>query len=360
MDVLLRNKTSKPKQYAISLLLVITVSAVCFAFSSYLDYRVVALLLLVTVSLSAMLFEFFPVLSAATLSALIWDYFFIPPYFTFQVGSVEDRVLLIMYFVVALVNAALTYKLKKMERVAIQREEKSATIRLYNTLLNSLSHELRTPIAAIIGASDNLQSNSNKLTPIQKADLLKEISKASFRLNGQVENLLNVSRLESGFIKPKKDWCDVQELIYDTVYRLDEDKVMQQIHININPTIPLFKTDKGMLEQVLHNLLLNATRYTPADSVIQVMANCYADVLEITIEDSGPGFPEKEMDLVFDKFYRLHNSRTGGTGLGLSIVKGFTEALGGQVYLKNREQGGAQFVLHIPAETSYLKNLKNE
>ena len=227
-------------------------------------------------------------------------------------------------------------------------------------MLNSLSHELRTPISAIIGATDNLQNNSSKLTPQNKNELIAEISKASFRLNQQVENLLNMSRLDSGIIQPRKDWCDVSELVYDMVKRIEENKIAQKINININPAIPLFKLDKGMLEQVIYNLLNNATLYTAPECTIDIMAICHADVLQIIVEDNGRGFPEEEIRLVFDKFYRLKNSKTGGTGLGLSIVKGFTEALGGSVSLQNNSTGGARFTLNIPAETSYLKNLKNE
>ena len=216
----------------------------------------------------------------------------------------------------------------------MHKEEKANAVKLYNTLLNSLSHELRTPISAIIGATDNLQANNLKLTPNNKNELISEISKASFRLNQQVENLLNMSRLEAGFIQPKKDWCDITEIIYDAVKRVEENKILQQINISINPNIPLFKLDKGMLEQIVYNLLNNAAIYTNPDCYIKIMASCHANVLEMIVEDDGTGFPEKEIKNVFDKFYRLKNSGTGGTGLGLSIVKGFVEAQGGGVTLK--------------------------
>jgi two-component system sensor histidine kinase KdpD len=219
---------------------------------------------------------------------------------------------------------------------------------------------LKTPIAAIIGATDNLQTNNTKLTPQNRNDLVNEISKASFRLNQQVENLLSMSRLDSGFIQPKKDWCDISEVIYDAVKRIEENHIQQKIAININPSIPLFKLDEVMLEQIVYNLLNNAVQYTVSGTRVDVVATCHADVLQIIIEDNGNGFPEEEIKNVFDKFYRLKNSKTGGTGLGLSIVKGFTEAMGGSVSLENRTNGGAKFTIDIAAETSYLKNLKNE
>ncbi len=359
MSDLFINRISKPYQYLISLLCVCIISSVCYILSPYIGYRVVGFILLLTVSLIAVVFDILPVLFTALLTALTWDYFFIPPHFTLDVSSAEDVIMLAMYFVIAMINAVLTYKIRQIEKISRQKEERANTVKLYNTLLNSLSHELRTPIAAIIGATDNLQSNSARLTPLNRYELIAEISKASFRLNQQVENLLNMSRLESGFIEPKNDWCDINEMIYTVTKEIEENKIAQKITININPDIPLFKLDKGLLQQVVYNLLNNAVQYTPPQSKIDIVAISYSDVLQIIIEDDGNGFPETEIEQVFDKFYRLKNTHAGGTGLGLSIVKGFTEAMGGTVSLENIKPHGARFTLVIPAQRTYLKNLKN-
>src|SRR6476659_3854629 len=341
------NKMSKHSQVLISGSVVCFISALCYSLSSYLDYKVVAFILLLTVSIAAVLFDIIPVFITAISSALIWDYFFIPPRFTLQVGSTEDSILLLMYFVIALVNAVLTYKIRQIEKMGRAREEKANAVKLYDTLLNSLSHELRTPIATIIGATDNLQSNNRNLTAQNKEELIAEISKASFRLNQQVENLLSMSRLESGFIQPKKDWCDIIEVIYEAVTRIEDTDISQKITINVSPEIPFFKLDKAMMEQIIHNLIINAIQYTKPDANIDIIAQCHGDVLRLTIEDNGKGFPPDEIDHVFNKFYRLKNTKTGGTGLGLSIVKGFTEAMGGTVCLQNLAAGGASFVIQI-------------
>lgn len=352
METLFIYKVSKIKQYLLSILIVGIVSIFCYAFSSLISYRVVALILIVTVSLIAVSFDILPVLAAAVLSALIWNFLFIPPLFTFHVNTMEDLILFVMYFIIAMINAVLTYKIKQVKKMAEEREGKANTVKLYNTLLNSLSHELKTPISTIIGATDNLLTNTRNLTTQNRYELIGEISKASFRLNQQVENLLNMSRLESGFIQPKKDWCDIGEMIYDTVKRIEENKISQRIEISINPNIPLFKLDKGMLEQVVYNLLNNASQYTAADCTINIIVAHHINVLQIIIEDNGNGFPEEEIHHVFDKFYRLKNTKAGGTGLGLSIVKGFTEALGGSVQLENIRTGGSRFTIDIPAETA--------
>ena len=344
----------KSRQYWISIGLVLLVSAVCYGISAWLGYRVVAFILLITVSLIAISFDIIPVLLSATLSAFIWDFFFIPPRFTFHVGATEDVILLIMYFVIAMISAVLSYKIKQMERLDRKKEEKANTLKLYDTLLHSLSHELRTPISTIIAATDNLQSNNEKLTGENKEQLVVEIAKASFRLNQQVENLLNMSRLESGFLQPRKDWCDMNDLVYSVVKKIEGNKVTQRISININPNIPLVRTDKIMLEQILYNVVSNACFYTPQNSRINISSINHADVLQLVVEDNGEGFPESEIENVFEKFYRLKDSKAGGTGLGLSIVKGFTEVLKGKVSLKNVSTGGARFIVEIPCEMSYL------
>ena len=353
-------RATKEQQYTTSIGLVLIVATACYALSDYIGYHVTALLLLVTVSFVAMFFDIFPVLVAAILSALIWNVFFIPPRFTFAIESPEDALLFALYFIIASVNGALTYKIRQIEKVALKKEEKENTLKLYNTLLNSLSHELKTPIATIIGSTDNLLSHSARLSEENKKELLSEISKASVRLNRQVENLLNMSRIESGFLELKKDWVDVSELIYDVVNRLKEYTKEHPVGIIIKENLPLFKLDYGIMEQVLHNLIYNASIYIPKYCVITVRASVINDKLVIQVEDSGGGFPAGETEKVFDKFYRLNNSRTGGTGLGLSIVKGYVEAHEGKVMLENMPEGGARFTIEIPAEYSYPANLKNE
>ena len=317
-------------------------------------------MLLVTVSLLAMFLDIVPVLLAAILSAVIWDFFFIPPRFTLTVGTPEDRLLLLMYFIIALINAVLTSKIRQIEKENKDKDEKAKSVKFYNILLNSLSHELRTPITTIIGCTDNLQSNSPRLSENDKTELLKEISIASIRLNQQVENLLNMSRLESGIFKVKKDWCDINDLIYKTLERLESNLQKYRLAVEISDQLPLFKLDFGLMEQVIYNLIINVTQHTPEDTLITIQANCVRDRLILTIADNGKGFPENEIEKVFDKFYRLKGSSTGGTGLGLSIVKGFVEAHHGMVKLENLPVRGSKFTIEILTEKSYVNKLKDE
>jgi two-component system, OmpR family, sensor histidine kinase KdpD len=356
---LLFNTIDKGRQYLYSIAITVLVSAVCFGLSGFIGHRVAALILLVMVSLLAITFDILPVLLAATLSAIIWDFFFIPPRFTIHVDTTEDSILLVMYFVIAMINGVLTYKIRQIEKISRLKEERANSVKLYNTILNSLSHELRTPIAAIIGAADNLQTNTN-LSKENKEQLIGEIFKASLRLNQQVENLLNISRLESGHIKPKTDWCDIVELVYEVVKRVEENNPNRKISISINQSMPLCSLDKGMLEQIIYNLLSNAAIHTEPSSRIDVLVTGHSDLLKIIIEDNGKGFRDISMKEVFDKFSRSKNPKTSGSGLGLSIVKGFTEALGGTVELQKTNSSGARFAISIPVKTSYLIKVAEE
>ena len=360
MNFLRVRKYNITNQYLISILLIVLTSIISYFSVDFIGYRVVAMILLLVVSFLAMLFDIFPVLVTALLSAVIWNFFFIPPTFTFHIGATEDSLMFLMYFVIALINAVLTFKIRLFEKKARDKEEKENTIKLYNTLLNSLSHELKTPISTIIGAIDTINGNEIKLPESIISDLHNEIKIAGFRLNRQVENLLSMSRLEAGILKPKIDWCDINELIFSIINENKEDAKEHRIVFEPQENLPLYKIDRGFVEQIIHNIVHNALQYTPKNSLIKIEVENINDKCQIVISDNGIGFPEKEIDFVFDKFYRLTHSATGGTGLGLSIAKGFTEALGGNIYLKNQSSGGAKFTILIPAESSSVNNTNHE
>jgi len=360
LDLLRTRKYSKKNQYLISTVLIVLTAVLCFLSIDFIGYRAVALILLVVVSINAILFDIFPVLLSALLSALIWNFFFIPPTLTLHIGTPEDGLMFLMYFVIASINAVLTYKIREVERKERVEEEKAKAIKLYNALLNSLSHELRTPISTIIGAIDTIKDNQAKLTDNNRNELYSEIEIASNRLNRQVENLLSMSRLEAGFIQPKKDWCDLNEIVFSTIKDNKNDANHHKIVFTPKENMPLVKIDSGLTEQILFNLIHNALQHTAKNTTITIrldhnLTHCFMEVF-----DTGKGFPKNEIKYVFDKFYRLNNTATGGTGLGLSIVKGFTEAMNGKVLLDNLKEGGARFLIKIPCEFSKSTNLENE
>jgi len=220
--------------------------------------------------------------------------------------------------------------------------------RLSKTLLNSISHEIRTPIAAITSAAsslrDALQSGAGDLA----GSMVGEIQEAARRLNRLVGNLLSMTRLEAGHVKVKSDWCDVADLVQVTVKDLQKDLAQHRVTVGIAPGLPLVRMDFVLMQQALANLLLNAAVHTPAGTSIQISAAAQADALVLTVADNGPGLPPDALPLIFDKFYRAPTAPAGGTGLGLAIVKGFVEAQGGRVKAENHPAGGAAFTIRVP------------
>lgn len=360
MSIIQKVRESKGLQYMLGIGLVSVVSLSCHLFIEVISYHSVALILLLLVSLLAMLFEVLPIMLTAIASALIWNFFFIPPRYTFNVGTPEDVLLFSMYFVIAVMNAFFTTRIRNVENKVREKEERENTIKLYNTLLNSLSHELRTPISTIIGAVDTLNENYKNLTEENKADLFSEIELAGYRLNRQVGNLLSMSRLESDFVQLQTDWYDLNEIIHNVIQNNQEECSKHIIIYESNEELPLIKVDGILIEQILHNIVHNALQYTPPGSTIKIDVQVFNGICEVAIADNGSGFPEDKLDAVFDKFYRLPNAAAGGTGLGLSIAKGFAQAHRGGIKVDNIPSGGAKFTVTIPVEITYLNTFEDE
>lgn len=346
-------------QFSLSVSLVLIVAVISFLCKDFIGYKVVALILLMTVSVIAMLFEIYPVLFAALLSSLIWNFFFIPPIFTFHITSAEDGLMFLLYFIIAFVNTVLSFKIRKEEKKARLKAQEAEQIQFYNTLLNSLSHELRTPISTIIGSVDTLQNKEIQLSANQQTELLQQIDSAGTRLNRQVENLLNMSRLESGFLKPVFDWTDSNELIINVIHEFESTQ-RQNIFFQPNDSLPLMKLDVGLIEQIVHNLIHNALKYAGENVLIIIKSSFISGTWHFSVSDNGKGIAESQLSKIFEKFYRVPNSETGGSGLGLSIVKGFVEIHHGTINAKLNQPSGLTFLMDIPVEVSFMNNLNNE
>jgi two-component system sensor histidine kinase KdpD len=223
----------------------------------------------------------------------------------------------------------------------------SESERLSKTLLNSISHEIRTPIAAITSAASTLSESDGKMSDLQRT-MVGEIQEATRRLNRLVGNLLSMTRLEAGRIEPKLDWCDVSDLIHVSMKSIERELSGRKVELRVAADLPLARMDFVLMEQVLTNLLLNAALHTPPATPIELSALTDAGSLLLTVADRGSGLPADVLPLIFGKFYRAPTAPAGGTGLGLAIVKGFVEAQGGTVKAENRPSGGAAFTVTLP------------
>jgi two-component system sensor histidine kinase KdpD len=260
-------------------------------------------------------------------------------------------------------NGYLTQISNAMERehlseLALKARLLDESDRLYKTLFTLISHEFRIPIATIMGASDTLLMPGT--SEPDKKQLSSEIYKASARLNHLVENLLNMSRLESGKLAPRPDWCDINDLFNKVINSLGQELEPFHLTCTVPGEMPLVRLDFGLMEQVIFNLLLNSCQNSQPGSSIELAGSFSSGNLYVTIEDEGPGFPPELLDSVFNKFFRVDNSKPGGLGLGLSIVKGVVEAHGGVVRVENREPRGTKFIITIPTETADIGNLDTE
>ena len=225
------------------------------------------------------------------------------------------------------------------------------TERLRAALLTSISHDLRTPLASILGTVSSLRSYPERYSPAEREDLLSTLQDEAERLNRFVSNLLDMTRLESGAIDLKLELIDVAEIVGSALQRAGSVLAGHRVEVNIAPHLPMLRLDAVLFEQVLFNLLDNAAKYSPIGSRIDIRASRDGELVEIEVVDEGPGIPPADLERIFDKFYRVQaqDRRHAGTGLGLAICRGFVEALGGWIVARNRRDGsGAVLTIRMP------------
>jgi two-component system sensor histidine kinase KdpD len=462
-----------------------------------IGYRSVGFLFLIGVLIVGFFGELGPVLFAATLSALAWNFFFIPPRFTFSIGSAEDIFLLVTFFFAAIATGLLANRVKRQEMVIKVREERthllyevmldisgsksqsgflqtitkrissalngkcnvllrdktgslekplefysssilseelevatwtfdhskvsgwsthefetakalyypirgeSQTVgilsfepnltneitnlsldqenllqsvckhlgislerhfiegrlregerlreseKLHQTLLNSISHEIRTPLTAILASASALEDAATLQNADQRGAFGLTLRRASERLNRVIENLLDMSRLNTGGIALKKEWHDPVDLVGVTVSRLKENFNFE-VPVQIEPGIPLIEIDFRLMEHVLFNLLVNAITYSLPKPEVSLRIGRSEDSIYFLVEDSGPGIPQEFHERIFEKFFRVPGSPPGGTGLGLSIAKSIVDFHLGSISVTSKRVGGAKFTVRLP------------
>ena len=220
--------------------------------------------------------------------------------------------------------------------------------KLYKNIFDSISHELKTPISAIIGAVTLILDKKNTLTEKIVFDLTKEIHIGANRLNMLVENLLDMTRLESGRLEPNFAFYDFNDILNSAIEKIQSEITDVNIIKTVPDDMPLVYVDAGLMEQVIKNLLLNGVKHSGVSTEINIKTGWDEKYIYITVSDKGEGIPEEHISHIFDKFYRVNNLKTGGSGLGLSIVKGFIQAHKGKVSVKNNSDKGVTFEIQIP------------
>jgi two-component system sensor histidine kinase KdpD len=324
-------------------LVVATIGLVTFAgWFTPLSYNALGYIYLLAVIALSLRIRRWPAMAAAVMSGIAWNFFFVPPRLSFSVLHLDESLLLTTYFVVALIGGQLAALRSAADWAKLLAESE----RMHQTLLDSVSHELKTPLAVFRSALEQLGTPDLSRREV----LMSELRTAMQRLDNVVGNLLNQSRLESGVLRPRMDWCVARDVVAAARRALGSRLDAHRFSVDIPFDFPIFMADAALLEQAVVNLLLNAAAHTPPDTRISVSVGSTEDSsrLFIAVTDEGPGVPLDLRSCIFEKFSRGPSPRSGGAGLGLSIVKGFMTAQGGDVSVECPPQGGAKFTLFVP------------
>lgn len=323
--------------YAATLGLVAAATSVGTLARDHLGEPDLVLFYLLVVVVAAARFGRGPSLVAATLSVLAFDFFFVPPYYTFLVHEKRYVVTFAIMLVVSLVTSRLSHRATTEER--------------RSSLLSALSHDLRTPLAAITGAATTLRDESAAIDSAQRREMLDTICEEAERLERLVRNLLDMTRLESGALAVKRQWLPLEEIVGSALTRLESQLEGRPVRTDLPADLPLVSVDAVLLEQVFVNLLENAAKYTPAGSAVEIVARAGDGAVAIEVADRGPGITSGDESRLFEKFFRGRNPEStgsAGAGLGLAICRGVISAHGGTIAAANRPGGGAAFRMVLP------------
>ncbi|HEY2068143.1 MAG TPA: sensor histidine kinase KdpD [Rhizomicrobium sp.] len=225
------------------------------------------------------------------------------------------------------------------------------TERLRSALLTSISHDLRTPLASILGSASSLKNYDATLDPASRQELIDTIEEEALRLNRFIANLLDMTRLESGAIAPHAELVDLADIVGSALRRTGAVLARHKVTVNLEADLPMVRVDPVLFEQVLFNLLDNAAKYAPPATEVTLRAKREGGMVRIELLDEGDGIPQADLERIFDKFYRVQaaDRKRAGTGLGLAIARGFVEAMGGTIAAGNRVDGpGAVFTIALP------------
>jgi two-component system sensor histidine kinase KdpD len=303
------------------------VTLMCFVIEPYIGYQSVGLFLMLNILIASFTGKTKVVLFTGGLSALAWNFFFITPRYHFSVSSTQDRVMILTYFIVSLIMAIIASRIHNHKQI-IESE------RLYRAIFDSVSHELKTPLTAMVGSAsaismENLDAETQKI-------LIYEIMEAGQRLNLVINNLLDMSRIRSGLLKPKKEVIEMNTFVSEFVDR--HQSRMQNMKISFEPSEKesYILADEGLLENIFFNLFKNSQKHGGVHPKLEIKISMRNNLLEISLRDFGLGVKDADLDKIFDPFFSSEKSE--GLGLGLSIAKAFVEALDGKIQTVNLEK----------------------
>jgi len=351
-------------------------------FRQQINSTTVALGYLLVVLFVAILGRSGPALIASLLAMLCFNFFFLPPFHTFTIADPQNWVALTAFFVTALAVGQLSARARQraeeaeagrhevkhlyeelqdaFER-ASQAEALKRSERLKSALLDAVTHDIRTPLTSIKASATLLLEDRQateqveKLTPEEQQAMLRVINHGADRLDRFVEGIVDLARIDAGDMKLYRNWGAVDDIIDAALAQAEPLTRQHQIRVRIKDELPVVRVDARAVAEVIYTLIDNASKYAPTETLIKVEANRITDdMIEIAVEDEGPGIPSQLRERVFERFYRAPSNgaaagRSGGIGVGLAIAKGIVEAHGGRIWIEDGTAGhGARIAFTVP------------
>jgi two-component system sensor histidine kinase KdpD len=322
-----------------------------FGMHSRFDLVNIAMVYVLAVVIIALKFSRGPGIVASVLCVAAFDYFFVPPRGTFTVDDVQYLLTFAIMLAVALIISGLVRSIRRQAAARAALEIEAETERIRSALLASISHDLRTPLAVMAGASSSLAESGERLSPAERHALAKSVFEQAREMSERVNKVLQMTRLETGALKVERDWASLSEIAGSALARLAERMAAHRVILELPEDLPLVRVDSTLVEQALANLLENCAKHTPPGTIVRLRAQRRAGEILVSVEDYSGGVPEADVERIFQKFNRGAIEEAGtGMGLGLAICRAIIRLHGGKAWAERVPAGGTAFRFTLPVE----------
>jgi two-component system, OmpR family, sensor histidine kinase KdpD len=351
MSAVDRRIAARPMHVMLTLLIVMACTILNWLLGPWLTPTDAAMVYLLGVMIAAVYYDRVVSVTAALLSFLAFDFFFVPPTLTLRFGSSQYLITGTVLLIVGLVTSALTSRVRRESESAAQAELAASDERIRSSLLASLSHDLRTPLAVIAGSASSLRENRERMSVAQQDELLETIYARSVSMSTEVSDLLEMTRLHTGRVLLDRQWYPVEELIGAALERCRTVLGSRRVSVDLPEAMCLLHVDGVLIEKLFLNLIENAAIHTSPDTAIQIIGVRQSNTLDVSVRDDGPGLPAGSEEAIFEKFTRGTSERAStGSGLGLSICRAVADLHGATITARNRIEGGAEFCVRFNIE----------
>jgi two-component system sensor histidine kinase KdpD len=337
--------------YAWAIVATAACTAAGMAMSPRFDLVNIAMVYVLAVVFVALRFTRGPAIATSILCVAAFDYQFVPPQGTFTVDDVQYLFTFAVMLAVALVISALTESVRRQANAQAALAVEAETERIRSALLASISHDLRTPLAVMSGASSSLAESGEALSTEERRALAQSVFHQAREMSEHVAKVLQMTRLETGAMELDRDWASLGEIAGSVLRRLSERMNEHRLMVELPDDLPLIRVDAALIEQALGNLLENAAKHTPSGTVVRLRAQRRDGELVVSVEDFGGGLPAGDVERVFAKFHRGSMEGAGsGMGLGLAICRAIVRLHGGRAWAERLPEGGTAFRFTLPLE----------